>query len=132
MKSLTIVQDNHPGLLAEVTALLEKEGVEVVDFAAQAVGCTAAISLTVVPYQETFRLLSDAGYRLVANDHLLVRLDRRPGALAALSRRLIDANIEVRGMHIVNKDESSGIVALETASVEQARKILKDVLVWES
>jgi hypothetical protein len=132
MKSLTILEDDHPGLLAEVTALLEKEGVQVVDFAAQAVGCTAAISLTVVPYEETFRLLSDAGYRLVANDHLLVRLARRPGALAELSRRLIEANIEVRGMHIVNKDESSGIVALETASVEQARIVLKDILVWES
>ena len=131
MKALTIIREDHPGLLAEVTTLLEQEGIDVIDFAAQAVGNTAVISLTVGPYLETFRLLSDAGYRVVANDHLLVRLDKHPGALAELSRRLADARVDVRGMHIVNKDEKAGIVALETADFEQAQALLSDILVWE-
>jgi len=60
-----------------------------------------------------------------------VRLDKHPGALAELSRRLADAEVDVRGMHIVNKDEKAGIVALETTDFEQARMILSDILVWE-
>ena len=131
MKALTIVQENYPGLLAEVTSLLEQEGIDVVDFSAQAVGNTAVICLSPEPYRESFRLLSDAGYRVIANEHLLVHLDRRAGALAELSRRLADADVEVRGLHIVNKDESAGIVALETADLEKARTILTDILVWE-
>ena len=132
MKALTIIREDHPGLLVEVTTLLEKEGIEVIDFSAQAVGNTAVISLTVDPYQETFRLLSDAGYRVVANEHLLVRLDKHAGALAELSRRLAEARVDVRSMHIVNKDEEAGIVAVETTKLEAAREVLKDLLVWEA
>lgn len=128
MKSLTIVQQDHPGLMAEVTTLLERNGIGVCDFVAQAVGNTAIINLTVAPYEETFRLLSDAGYQVVASEHLLVRLGRQAGALAELSRRLANAQIDVRGMHIVNTDENTGIVALETNDAEDARALLKDIL----
>lgn len=129
MKVLTIIQENHPGLLAEVAALLAQENIAVEDFTGTSVGDTAVLTLTVGPYRRAFRLLSKAGYRVVASEHLLVRLDRRPGALAELSRKLADADIDVRGMHIVNKDARTGIVALETADHRKAREILKDMLV---
>jgi hypothetical protein len=129
MKALNIVQEDHPGLLAEVATVLEQEGIAVQDFSGQSVGNTAVISLTTDRYKDAFRLLSDAGYRVIASEHLLVRLEKKAGALAALSRRLAEQNINVRGMHIVNKDEKTGIVALETADGDKARKVLKDILV---
>jgi len=129
MKVLNIVQEDHPGLLAEVTTLLEKEDIAVHDFAGLTVGNTAVISLTIVRYKEAFRLLSDAGYRVIASEHLLVRLEKHPGALAELSRRLAEENVNVRGMHIVNNDENAGIIALETVDHEKAREVLKDILV---
>lgn len=129
MKVLTIIEENHPGLLAEVTSLLDREGIGVQDFTGSTVGDTAVITLTVGPYKKAFRLLSNAGYRVVASEHLLVRLERHPGALAELSRRLAEANVDVRGMHIVNKDAEAGIVALETADHEKAREILREFLV---
>jgi hypothetical protein len=129
MKALNIIQEDHPGLLAEVTTLLEREGIAVSDFAGVTVGNTAVISLTLPRYKRAFRLLSDAGYRVIASEHLLVRLDKHPGALAELSRRLAEQNVNVRGMHIVNKDEQAGIVALETLDYEKAREVLKDILV---
>lgn len=129
MKTLNIIHEDHPGLLAEVTTLLEKEGVAVQDFAGLSVGNTAVLSLTVENFEQVFRMLSDAGYRVIASEHLLVRLEKHPGALAELSRRLAEENVNVRGMHIVTKDEKTGIVALETIDHEKAREILKDILV---
>lgn len=129
MKALNIIHDDHPGLLAELTTLLERKGFAVQDFAGLSVGDTAVISLTVESSEEAFRLLSDAGYRVIASEHLLVRLEKHPGALAELSRRLAEENVNVRGMHIVSKDENTGIVALETLDHEKARKVLKDILV---
>lgn len=129
MKVLTIVHEDHPGLLAEVATLLEKENIGIEDFTGTSVGDTAVLTLTVQPYRRAFRLLSKAGYRVVASEHLLLRLARRPGALAELSRKLAEAQIDVRGMHIVNKDATTGIVALETADHEKAREVLKDLLV---
>ena len=129
MKVLNIIQEDHPGLLAEVTTVLEEEGIAVHDFAGLSVGKTAVLSLTIERDQEAFRLLSDAGYRVIASEHLLIRLEKHPGALAELSRRLAQANVNVRGMHIVNNDETAGIVALETVDYEKAREVLKDILV---
>ena len=129
MRVLTILQEDHPGLLAEVTALLDEAGIAVQDFTGTSLGDTAVITLTIKPYKRAFQLLSNAGYRVVASEHLLVRIERHPGALAQLSRRLADAGVDVRAMHIVNKDEKAGIVALETADHKRARKILKDILV---
>jgi hypothetical protein len=129
MKSLNIIHDDHPGLLAEVTTMLEREGFVVQDFAGLSVGNTAVISLTMDRCGEAFRLLRNAGYRVIASEHLLVRLEKHPGALAELSRRLAEENVNVRGMHIVSKDENTGIVALETLDHEKAREVLKDILV---
>lgn len=129
MKVLTIIQEDHPGLLAEVTALLGDQGIGVQDFTGTSLGDTAVITLTVKAYKKAFQLLSNAGYRVVASKHILVRLERHPGALAELSRRLADASVDVRGMHIVNKDDKAGIVALETIDHEKAREILQDILV---
>ena len=129
MKTLNIIHEDHPGLLAEVTTLLEREGFAVQDFAGLSVGNMAVISLTMERSDEAFRLLSDAGYRTVASEHLLVRLQKHPGALAELPRRLEEQNVNVRGMHIVSKDENTGIVALETLDHEKAREVLRDILV---
>jgi hypothetical protein len=129
VKVLTIIQKDHPGLLAEVTTLLEREGIGVKDFTGTSLGDTAVLTLTVGPYLEAFQLLSSAGYKVVASEHLLVRLERHPGALAELSRKLAEANVDVRGMHIVSRDERTGIVALETADHEKAREVLQDILV---
>jgi hypothetical protein len=129
VKVLNIIQEDHPGLLAEVTELLEQEGIVVADFAGHTVGSTAVISLGIDRDKDAFRLLSDAGYRVVASEHLLVRLLKQPGALAKLSRRLAEHDINVRGMHIINRDESTAVVALETADHERAREVLRDILV---
>lgn len=131
MKTLTIIQKNHPGLLAEVATALEEAKIPLEDFSGQVVGETAVISFTVKPFEEAFRLLSAMGYRIVTSDHLLVRLEAHPGALAELSRRLAEAQVDVRAMHIVNKDQKAGIVALETADYERARTVLQDILVLE-
>ena len=129
MKVLNIIHADHPGLLAEVATLLEQNSIVIQDFEGHTVGDTAVLSLTVQDYELAFRLLSDHGYRVVASEHLLVRLQKQPGALAELSRRLAQENVNVRGMHIVTKDDEAGIVALETVDHEKAREVLKDILV---
>jgi len=128
VKVLTIIEQDRPGLLAEITAVLEQAQIEILDFSAQVIGGTAAISFQVKHYLVAFRLLSGAGYRVISHEHLLVRLGNHAGALAELSRRLALAHVDVRGMHIINQDESAGIVALETTDTAKAREVLSDLL----
>ena len=129
MKILTIVQEARPGLLADITALLAANDIDVQDIDGQSVSGSAVISFTADPYQRSFELLVDAGYTVVAHEHLLVRLPDRPGALAELSRKLSDADLALRGIHIVTKQEENSIVAIETVDHEKARGLLEDILV---
>jgi len=129
MKTMVVIERSRPGLLAAVTGLLAENEVGLDDFSGQVVGKTAVISLRTSRYQRGLRVLSEAGYHVYASETLLVRLDEGPGALARLSRRLADADVNVRGLHIVNKDAQAGIVALETMDQDKAREVLADMLV---
>lgn len=129
MKAMVIIQRTHPGLLAEVTGVLAFHQINIIDFDGKVFGDTAIISIQVEDYRLGYRVLSEAGYHVFANETLLVRIEQAPGALARLSQQLADAGVDVRGLHIVNKDAEAGIVALETGSHEIAREVLKDQLV---
>lgn len=129
MRTMVIVQESRPGLLADVTSLLARNDVDLNDFSGQVVGETAVICLQAEEYRVGYRILSEAGYHVYASETLLVRLDQAPGALARLSQQLAAAGVDVRGLHLVNKDAEAGIVALETLDQEKARQILKDQLV---
>ena len=128
MKTMVIVQPSEPGLLAEVTGVLARKAITLKDISGHVVGSTAVISLLTDPYHDGYQALSEAGYAVYASETLLVRLAEKPGALARLSRQLADADVDVRGLHIVNQDDRSAIVAIETANQDRAREVLKDQL----
>ncbi len=129
MLNLTIINENREGLLAEITTLLADNEIVIHDFSGDVVADTAVIKLVPEPYHKCFKLLTDAGYQVIASQSLLIRLEQRPGALAKLSRELADCNIEIHSMHIVNRSENSALVALEVDAPQQARKQLKALLV---
>ena len=131
MKMLTVIAEDRPGLLANITATLASAGIDILDFVGQSIGGQVVISIQAEPWRQAFRCLAEAGYRTVSHDHLLVRLDHHPGALAGLSRSLAEAGIDVQSMHIVSKDRVSCIVALETTDPERARAVLAGRLVGE-
>ena len=129
MLNLTIINENHEGLLAEITALLADHGIVLHDFSGEVIADTAVIKLVPDPYHKCFDLLRDSGYQVMTSQSLLIRLEQSPGVLAKLSRELADNNIDVRSMHIVNRSETGALVALEVDAPGQARKHLKKLLV---
>lgn len=129
MKSMVIIQRTHPGLIAEVTGVLASHQIDIIDFDGKVFGDTAIISIQAEDYRFAYRVLSEAGYHVFANETLLVRIEQAPGALARLSQQLATAGVDVRGLHIVNKDAKAGIVALETSNYNIAKEVLRDQLV---
>lgn len=129
MLSLTIINENHEGLLAEITTLLAENNIVLEDFSGEVIADTAVIKFVPDPYHRCFELLTDAGYQVIASQSLLLRLKQGPGELAKLSRELAECNIEIRSMHIVNRSETGALVALEVDAPKRAREQLKDLLV---
>ena len=129
MKSLTILQETRPGLLAEITTLLEGQGINLSTIEGDTVGSTAVISLTSERYDECFHVLSNAGFKVFAHEQILVGIEDQPGALAEISRRLANEQVDIRSVHFVNREESRCIVGLETENDYRARQLLRDLLV---
>lgn len=129
MKSLTIIQNTRPGLLAEITTLLESKGIDLRSIDGNTVGTLAVISLTAEPYRDSLSVLADAGFKVFVNEQILVHCQDQPGALAEISRRLANVQVDIRSIHFINREADHCIVALETDNDYAARKVLKDLLV---
>ena len=127
MKQLTVLVPNQPGQLAKISEVLAARGINIEDFDVESHGADGLISLTVDKYDAALRALRDAGFRAVTQSTLLIRLEDRPGALAAVAVRLKDAGIDLRSMHIVRRTETVSIATLVTDQNAKAAEVLKDV-----
>jgi hypothetical protein len=129
VKQLTIVAADRPGLVAEVAEVLAAAGVNVETFDAEAAGGTAVVVLTVDRYDDALRALHCGGFQPVTEDAILVRLEDRPGALAALARRFREARIELRGLRIIRTAGGQTVAAVATERTAEAVALVKDILV---
>lgn len=132
MKILTIIEDNRPGLLAEITSLLESAKVDVRDINGDTTGNQAVITLRAEPYRRCYRTLADNGFKVFTAEHILVRIEDQPGALADLSRTLANDQVEIRSIHFIHKEDGRCIVALETENPYRTSQLLRDILVRET
>ncbi|MCR4337216.1 MAG: ACT domain-containing protein [Candidatus Omnitrophica bacterium] len=129
MKEISIVAENRPGVLADVTDLMAKNKINIDEIEAETIGNMGVIVMAVQQYDLALKVLRDAGFQAVTEDSLLIKLKDEPGALARIALRFKEANINIRGMHIVRRDSGYSIVAISAERSEEAKKLVKDVLV---
>ena len=129
MKHLRVVVPNETGILAEVTEVLAKRGISIVDISVETHGAGAVVRLGVENESEALEALTDAGYHAVSDQVLLARIDDKPGALAELSRELAEAEINIRSLHHVRREAGAALVAISTDDDWRARKVLGEVIV---
>lgn len=129
MKQITILARKDPGELARVAGILGDAGVNIEEIDAERVEETGIIVLSVDRYDDAIRALHDRGLRVVTQDALVIRLEDKPGALATIARRLRDAGIDVRSMHILHRESGASLVSLVVTDQDTARRVLADVLV---
>jgi len=131
MKQLTVLVPNELGIAARLTACLAERGINIEEIDVESVADHGIVVLSVDRYDEALRALSDAGFRVITQDTLLVRLEDRPGALAAVALRLKDAGLDLRSMHILRREASSTTASLVCSDNALAAEVLRDVLVVE-
>lgn len=132
MKQLTVLVRNETGVAAEIATCLAERGVNIEEIDIEGVEDRGIVVLSVDRYDEALRALRDHGFHAITQDVLLVRLEDKPGALAAIAVRLKDAGIDLRSMHILRRDEGGTIASLVASDPAKAAELLKDVLVTKS
>ena len=129
MKQITVVAESSPGLLAQVSEILAERGINIETLNAETVQDYGVVIFTVDRYDEALVALRDAGIPAVSEDAIIIRIVDEPGALARISRRFHDAEIRLRSVRIIRRNEGYGLVALSTERTERALELVKDVLV---
>ena len=128
MKEITIVVENRPGVVAEISELLARKGINIESITVDTAGNIGIIILMVDRCDLAMALLRDAGYEALANDALVVQLRDEPGALAEVSRRLRDAGINIRSIRVIRRGEGDSLVAISTNRQEESAELVREWL----
>ena len=129
MKQITVVVDNRPGIVADISKLLGDRGVNIETLDAEGVEDHGVLVLTVDKYDEALRALRDAAYNAITEDAIVVRLKDEPGALGKIAVRFKDANINLRSVRFMKREGGYSLIALSADNSAEARELVKDVAV---
>ena len=106
-----------------------RRGVNIETLSAEGVGDMAVTLLTVDKYDEALRALAKTPFQAISEDAIVVKLDDKPGELARIMRRFKDAQINLRSVRIIRRDQDKSIVAIATERTTEAMELVKDVMV---
>lgn len=129
MKEIVVVTQNRAGLLADISEILANKGINIETIDADEIHDTAVIEMTVDRYDEALHSLRDAGFDAITEDALLIRLKDEPGALAKVARRFKEANIDLRSVRFIRRQQGYAFVAIATDRSQEARDLIKDFVV---
>ncbi len=130
MKQITVLTSQDPNELTRVASLLGDAGVNIEDISANNIEETGLIVLSVDQYDKALQALRDARLRAITQDALVIRIEDKPGGLATIARRLRDAGIDLRSMHILRREAgSSSLASLVATDNAKAAIVLADVVV---
>ncbi|MEI6713649.1 MAG: ACT domain-containing protein [Verrucomicrobiota bacterium] len=131
MKQITVLVRNEVGVAAQIATVLAAHDVNIDHFDIDGMEDRGVVVLTVDKYDLALALLRSAGFKAVAQNTVLVRLEDRPGALARVAVRLKDAALDLRSLHIVRREHGVTIASLVTSDQSCAMEVLRDILVVE-
>jgi hypothetical protein len=111
-------------VLAEVTDVLARKGISISSISADTLGSEGLIHIDLEDADPAVAALTAAGHQTVTEDVLLARIADKPGAVAELSRRLLDARLDIRALNMVQRQEGWAVIAVSTNDNAAARKVL--------
>src|SRR5690348_13502176 len=88
---------NEPGSLAVLAETLAARGVDLRAIGGGGIGDSGHVIMTTADDATTRAILEEGGYTFVEGESILAEVDDRPGGMAAISRALADAGVNVLG-----------------------------------
>lgn len=129
MKRITVILDNHPGAVAELTRTLAERQVNIETLDVEDSGPAGVANLVVDQYDRALQALRDGGFRAVSEDALVLRLKDEPGALARVATRFKEAGINIRSMHILKREGNHALVTIVSERPRESAELVRDLIV---
>ena len=124
MPRIIVMAKNEVGVIADISRVLADSDINIETISTEALDDKGSISLTTDDYDGALRALTDAGFKTVTDDSLLVSLRDEPGALAKVAEKLKQGGVNIQSLHIVNRRGDYTTVAILTDDRAKAEGLL--------
>lgn len=116
---------NDPGGMATLAEALAARGVDLRAIGGGGIGETGHVIMTTADDETTKAILDEGGYTYIEGESILAEVDDRPGGMAALSRQLADAGVNIYGHLFLGRWGDRAMFAFVVDDPERARPILE-------
>ena len=130
MNRIIVMAKNEVGVIADISRVLADNGLNIEAISAEALGDKGVVTLTTNDDDHALRVLTDADFKTVTDEALVLRLRDEPGALARVAERFKDAGVNLQSLHIVDRRDGYTTVALAADDRARAEALVdKETLV---
>lgn len=130
MSKITLVTQDRKGLLVDITSALAHADVNIDSISAQNYDTDAVLHLHLSDVHKGLSVLQEAGFTVVSDDLITVRVPDKPGALANLAKILSDDGaLQIHGVSTLQRQQGHSVVAIDTSDNDKARQLLQQYLV---
>ena len=116
---------NEPGAMANLAEALAARGVDLRAIGGGGIGDSGHVIMTTADDATTKQILDEGGYTYIEGESILAEVDDRPGGIAALSRQLADAGVNIYGHLFLGRWGDRAMFAFVVDDPEKARPILE-------
>jgi hypothetical protein len=116
---------NEPGGMATLAEALAARGVDLRAIGGGGIGETGHVIMTTADDETTRSVLDEGGYTFIEGESILAEVDDRPGGMAALSRQLADAGVNIYGHLFLGRWGDRAMFAFVVDDPDKARPILE-------
>ncbi len=116
---------NTPGSMATLAEALAARGVDLRAIGGGGIGDAGHVIMTTADDDTTKAVLEEGGYTFIEGESILTEVDDRPGGMAALSRQLADAGVNIYGHLFLGRWGDRAMFAFVVDDPERARPILE-------
>jgi hypothetical protein len=118
------VDDDQPGLLAEMGELLGSAGVNIHTLAASNINGQGIVHLVVDDGDDAAEALTSNGFKVDGTREVIaVTLDDRPGELGRYCRKLSEAGVSVKAVYVARRDAGETELIFSVDDLEAATSV---------
>jgi hypothetical protein len=124
MNRIIIMANNEVGVIADISRVMADNDINIETMTAQGPGENGVVTLTTDDNDAALRALTDAGFKVVTDDALILQLPDEPGALAKVAQRFKDTGVNIQSLHILARHHGYTTVALSADDRTRAETLV--------
>ena len=125
MTRIVVIAKNEAGVIADIAGALAERNINIETISAEALEEKGAITLTADDHDGALRALTDAGFKTVSDESLVLRLRDEPGALARLAEEFKQAGVSIHSLHILDRQDGYATVAISADDRAKAEALVE-------